>query len=118
VGGGARRERLRRALEHPAHRRRLVERRLVERRRPARPLPRADPRRRDDRADARPAVAEGDDPEPAALGALAEDDDLDVALLPAGVAPGVRVLREEGGAIEVGDAIDGAVAARQERVAT
>ncbi len=66
---------------------------------------RAHPRGGEHCTDARASVGKRDEPEPTALVALAEDDDLDVALPLALVAPCAAHLREEGRAVEVCDAL-------------
>src|ERR1019366_7592810 len=117
VGRGSWSEQSLRALEHRRHRGGLVDGGCEEGLAGAERLPCAHPCARDHGADARSAVAKGDQPEPAALLALAEDDDLDVALALALVAPGAPDLREERGPIEVRDALDRARRPRHDRVA-
>src|SRR5580704_12998123 len=74
-------------VEHPRDRRGFVDRGGEELFGAADARARADPIARDDGADARTPVEEGNEPEPAALFALSEDHDLNIALAIAGVAP-------------------------------
>ena len=77
----------------------------------------AHPVARDDRADAGSTVGEWDEPEPAALELVAEDDDLDVPLPVSDVAPRAAHLCVEGRPVEPGDAFGVARTVGRHRVA-
>src|SRR5580704_6713870 len=115
VRGRARRKDVHRVLQHPSHEGSLCDRGIEEILGRSR-LASTHPGGRHHGPDARSPVQERNEPKPPDRVAFAKDGDLDISLALAGVTPRAPHLREEGRAIEPGDANDRLERSRDHRV--